>query len=147
MKNFVTNDKCASGTGRFLEIMAKVLGVDINMLGSLSAKSKTPIRLASTCTVWAQADVIKYLSTGHKIEDIGAGVNIAMSNRVAIIVNAVKPQRDIVMTGGVSKNTGVVSNLEIALNQRIKKIRKADPQMAGAIGAALFASEKRIREQ
>ncbi len=139
---FVTNDKCASGTGRFLEVMARVLGVEIEALGALSGKSRAPVLLASTCTVWAQADVIKYLNGGHKVEDIGAGVNMAMANRVAILVNTVKIERDIIMTGGVAKNAGVLSALENVLNQRIRKAGKADPQIAGAIGAALFAREK-----
>jgi predicted CoA-substrate-specific enzyme activase len=141
VSKFITNDKCASGTGRFLEVMARVLGVDVEALGSLSAKSRAPVQMASTCTVWAQADVIKYLNSGYRIEDIGAGVNAAMANRVAILVNTIKAERDIVMTGGVSKNSGVVSVLESILKQRIRKIRKADPQLAGAIGAACFAQQ------
>jgi predicted CoA-substrate-specific enzyme activase len=139
---FSTNDKCASGTGRFLEVMAKVLNVDIDELGKLSAKAKDPITLASTCTVWAQADVIKYINSGVPIEDIGAGINTAMAGRVAILVNSVKPEGDILMTGGVAKNIGVVSTLEKLIGKRIKRARKADPQIAGAIGAALLSMEK-----
>lgn len=141
VERFNANDKCASGTGRFLEVMASVLGIDINELGALSRKARSPITLASTCTVWAQADVIKYLNSGTAIEDIGAGVNTAMAKRVAILANTVHPEGDVFMTGGVSKNMGVVSTLEKLLGLRIKKARKADPQMAGAIGAALLAYE------
>jgi predicted CoA-substrate-specific enzyme activase len=139
---FNANDKCASGTGRFLEMMAKVLGVDIDDLGRLTARAKSPITLASACTVWAQADVIKYINSGVPIEDIGAGINTAMAQRVAILVNSVKPEGDIFMTGGVAKNIGVVSTLEKLLGRKIKKTRKADPQIAGAIGAALLSIEK-----
>lgn len=139
---FTANDKCASGTGRFLEVMAKVLGVSIEDLGKMTAAAKSPITLASTCTVWAQADVIKYINSGVPIEDIGAGINTAMAQRVAILVNAVKPEGDLFMTGGVAKNVGVVSTLEKLMGKRIKKARKADPQIAGAIGAALFSLEK-----
>ncbi len=139
---FNANDKCASGTGRFLEVMAKVLGVNIDDMGRLTARAKSPITLASTCTVWAQADVIKYLNSGVPIEDIGAGINTAMAQRVAILVNSVKPEGDIFMTGGVAKNIGVVSTLEKLLGRKIKKTRKADPQVAGAIGAALLSIEK-----
>lgn len=138
---FSTNDKCASGTGRFLEVMAKVLNVSIDELGRLSAKAQDPITLASTCTVWAQADVIKYINSGVPIEDIGAGINTAMAARVSILVNAVKPEGDIFMTGGVAKNIGVVATLERMIGKRIKKTRKADPQIAGAIGAAILAME------
>ena len=139
---FSANDKCASGTGRFLEVMAKVLNVGIDELGKLSAKAKDPITLASTCTVWAQADVIKYINSGVPIEDIGAGINTAMAGRVAILVNAVKPEGDIFMTGGVAKNIGVVATLEKMIGKRIKRARKADPQIAGAVGAALLSMEK-----
>jgi len=138
---FVTNDKCASGTGRFLEVMARVLGVEIDELGLLSKKAKARVILASTCTVWAQADVIKYLNSGYAVEDIGAGINTAMANRIAILANTIKAERDISMTGGVAKNAGVVTTLSKAIGHRIKIARKADPQLAGAIGAALFAEE------
>lgn len=143
VEKFLTNDKCASGTGRFLDVMAQVLNVEVSALGALSRSSRTPVRLASTCTVWAQADVIKHLNAGLPFEDIGAGVNAAMAHRVAILVNAVKPERDVVMTGGVAKNSGVAATLEKLLGRRIRKVHKADPQLAGAIGAALLAADNR----
>lgn len=139
---FVANDKCASGTGRFLEVMAGVLDISIEELGKLSTRANTPVTLASTCTVWAQADVIKFINSGVPIVDIGAGINAAMAKRVAILVNTVKPEGDVLMTGGVAKNVGVVATLEKLLGRKIKKTRKADPQIAGAIGAALFSMEK-----
>jgi predicted CoA-substrate-specific enzyme activase len=142
VQNFLTNDKCASGTGRFLEVMSQVLNIDISELGNMSQKSHSPITFASTCTVWAQADVIKHINDGVLPEDIGAGINAAMANRVSILVRSIKPEKDIAMTGGVSKNQGVLSVMEKILGLRIKKIRKADPQLAGAIGAAIFAHER-----
>jgi len=142
VENFITNDKCASGTGRFLEVMANVLNVDIQDLGGLSSRARSPITLASTCTVWAQADVIKYINSGYGLEDIGAGINSAMAKRVAILANTVKVEKEICMTGGVAKNLGVVKTLENILGCRIRKIRKADPQLAGAVGAAVFSLEK-----
>lgn len=141
LENFVANDKCASGTGRFLEVMARLLNVDISDLGGMTSISRQPVTLTSTCTVWAQADVIKYLNSGIRIEDIGAGINTAMAQRIALLVNGVKPRGNLLMTGGVAKNVGVVSTLEKLLGMRIKKSRKADPQIAGAIGAALKAFE------
>jgi len=138
---FVANDKCASGTGRFLEIMANLLQVSIEELGHLNQNSRAPVILASTCTVWAQADIIKYINSGHKIEDIGAGVNSAMAKRAAILANSVGIEQDICMTGGVAKNDGVVQMLEKLLGKKIKRPKKADPQIAGAIGAAIFATE------
>lgn len=138
---FVTNDKCASGTGRFLEVMARLLQVSMEEMGKLTARAAAPITLASTCTVWAQADIIRYLNSGHKVPDIGAGVNNAMAKRAAILANSVGMVPDICMTGGVAKNAGVVSDLEKLLGRKIKRVRKADPQLAGAIGAALLAAE------
>ena len=139
VERFMTNDKCASGTGRFLEVMARALGIGIDELGNHTRLSRSPVTLAATCAVWAQADVIQYLNNGIPVEDIGAGINIAMASRVAILVNAVKPEGDILMTGGVAKNQGVVATLEKLIGQKIKKTRKADPQLAGAIGAACIA--------
>jgi len=138
---FAANDKCASGTGRFLEVMSGVLDISVDELGNLSARATAPVTLASNCTVWAQADVIKFVNSGCPLADIGAGINTAMAKRVAILANSVKPESDIIMTGGVAKNKGVVSTLEKLLGHQIKKSRKADPQIAGAIGAALFALE------
>lgn len=140
---FITNDKCASGTGRFLEVMARVLGVALDELGELSEKAKSPITLASACTVWAQADVIQHLNDKVPLEDIAAGVNNAMAARVSVLVNNIGFERDVCMTGGVAKNSGVVASLEKMLGIKIKSISKADPQIAGALGAALIAKERR----
>ncbi|MBU0991188.1 MAG: 2-hydroxyglutaryl-CoA dehydratase [Proteobacteria bacterium] len=142
VEKFITNDKCASGTGRFLEVMAKVLNIGVDELGELTDKAQTPITFASMCTVWAQADVIKYINSGYSIEDIGAGINAAMAKRVAMLANAVKAEKDVCMTGGVAKNKGVVSTLEKVIGVKIKRVRKADPQIAGAIGAALFSQAR-----
>jgi predicted CoA-substrate-specific enzyme activase len=142
MMKFITNDKCASGTGRFLEVMAKVMNLNLDELGEMSAKSKQPITFASACTVWAQADVIQQLNDKVPIEDIAAGVNNAMASRMAILANSIGLENDVCMTGGVAKNNGVVNALEKNLGIRIKRIRREDPQIAGAIGAALFAMEK-----
>jgi predicted CoA-substrate-specific enzyme activase len=141
VSKFVANDKCASGTGRFLEVMAKLLNIPIEEMGKMSTRSNAPVTLSSTCTVWAQADIVKYLNSGHPVEDIGAGVNSAMAKRAAILANSVGIEDDVCMTGGVAKNEGVVQDLEKLLGKKIKKTRKADPQIAGAIGAAIFAGE------
>ena len=142
MVKFITNDKCASGTGRFLEVMAKVMHLNLDELGEMSTRSKQPITLASACTGWAQADVIQHLNDKVSIEDIAAGVNNAMASRMSILANNIGLERDVCMTGGVAKNDGVVNALEKQLGIRIKRIRREDPQIAGAIGAALFAAEK-----
>lgn len=142
MVKFITNDKCASGTGRFLEVMAKVMHLNLDELGAMSMRSKQPVTFASACTVWAQADVIQHLNDKVPIEDIAAGVNNAMASRMSTLANNIGLEKDVCMTGGVAKNDGVVNALEKQLGIRIKRIRREDPQIAGAIGAALFASEK-----
>ena len=138
---FVTNDKCAAGTGRFLEVMAKILGISLDELGTLSRQAKSPLTLASTCTVWAQAEVIHHLNAKKSKADIAAAVNQAMAGRVAILARSVGIEKDVCMTGGVAKNTGVVSALEKQLNVNIRRLR-TDPQIVGALGAALFAKQK-----
>lgn len=139
--HFVANDKCAAGTGRFLEVMAKVLGVSLSDLGPMSRKSRSPVILPSTCTVWAQADVIQYIHSGIDPADIGAGINAAMAKRIATLAGSIKPVPEICLTGGVAKNQGVAAVLERLMGLRIALFKKADPQLAGAIGAALFAMD------
>jgi len=138
---FSTNDKCAAGTGRFLEVMAKLLGISLDELGTISENAKDPLSLSSTCTVWVQAEVIHHLNSKKPIEDIAAAINKAMAIRVAILANHVKAEKDICMSGGVAKNKGVVNDLEKILGIKIKKL-KYDPQIVGAIGAAVIAGEK-----
>jgi (R)-2-hydroxyacyl-CoA dehydratese activating ATPase len=138
---FFTNDKCAAGTGRFLEVMAKILGVSLDELGQLSAQAKNPLHLASTCTVWAQAEVIHHLNAKMSKADIASAINQAMSGRVAILARSVGIEKDVCMTGGVAKNIGVVASLEKLLNVTIRRL-KVDPQLIGALGAAVFARER-----
>ena len=142
MVKFITNDKCASGTGRFLEVMAKVMHLNLDEMGEMSVRSRQPVTFASACTVWAQADVIQHLNDKVPIEDIAAGVNNAMASRMSTLANNIGLEKDVCMTGGVAKNDGVVNALEKHLGIRIKRIRREDPQLAGAIGAALFAAEQ-----
>jgi predicted CoA-substrate-specific enzyme activase len=138
---FFTNDKCAAGTGRFLEVMAKILGISLDELGVLSKQARSPLQLASTCTVWAQAEVIHHLNAKKSKADIASAVNQAMAGRVAILARSVGIEKDVCMTGGVAKNAGVVSALERQLDVNIRRLR-ADPQLVGALGAAVFAREK-----
>jgi predicted CoA-substrate-specific enzyme activase len=138
---FFTNDKCASGTGRFLEVMAKLLGVELEELGKLSSQAANPITLAATCTAWAQAEVIVHLNTNTSKADLAAGINAAMAARVAILAKSVGVEKDVCMTGGVAKNIGVLEAMEKQLNVPIRRLR-VDPQVIGALGAAVYAKEK-----
>jgi len=138
---FFTNDKCAAGTGRFLEVMANILGFDLDELGKVSLQAKDPLSLASTCTAWAQAEVIHHLNAKRTKSDIASAVNQAMAARVAILARSVGIEKDVCMTGGVAKNAGVVSALERLLDVKIRRLR-IDPQLVGALGAAVHARQK-----
>lgn len=138
---FFTNDKCAAGTGRFLEVMAKLMGLSLDELGRLSDQAGEALQLASTCTVWAQAEVVHHLNAKKSKADIAASVNRAMAGRVAILARSVGTEKDVCMTGGVAKNMGVTSSLEKLLGVNIRRLRQ-DPQIIGALGAAVFARER-----
>jgi len=135
------NDKCASGTGRFLEVMASILNVDVGELGMLSERATKKYTMSSACTLWAQAEVIKRLNSGYAVADIAAGINNAMAIRASILLNSVGIEEDVLMTGGVAKNPGVRADLENIIGHRVKRSRNADLQLAGAMGAALIAQE------
>lgn len=135
MTNFTMNDKCAAGTGRFLEVMARALEADLNEFGVLSLESPTPAKISSTCTVFAESEVISLISRGETRENIIAGIHEAVASRVAAMANRIGIREPVMMTGGVSQNVGVVHALEKALGCRI--IVSPYAQLAGAIGAAL----------
>jgi (R)-2-hydroxyacyl-CoA dehydratese activating ATPase len=139
--NFVTNDKCAAGTGRFLEVMSRLLNIDLAELGALSEKSRKTLQFSATCTIWVQQEVIRRIHEDWSVEDIGAAVNRAMADRVAILANRLVVAPDLCLTGGVAKNTGVCRDVERLLGHKTRKI-KTDPQIIGALGAAIFAREK-----
>lgn len=141
VEKFIANDKCASGTGRFLEVMAALLHVSVEELGELSGKATRSYSMAATCTLWAQSEVIKRLNSGYAVADIAAGINKAMATRASILASTVGIEDDVLLTGGVAKNAGVQEDLERLIGHRIKRIRKADPQLAGALGAAVVAKE------
>lgn len=140
IEKFCTNDKCASGTGRFLEVMARLIGVGLDELGILSGDARNPIQLAAACTAWSQAEVIFSLNQNIPKPDIAAGVNNAMAARVGILAKAAGIEKDVCMTGGVAKNAGVLKALEEQLDVPIRRLR-VDPQIVGALGAALLARE------
>lgn len=137
--DFVMSDKCAAGTGRFLEIIADSLDLSLNDLGNLSLKSANRVSISSTCTVFARQEVVSRISEGVPLEDILAGVHGAIASRVARMVERLKVEPDVVVTGGVAKNIGVVKALEEYL--ACKVIVPDEPMLSGAIGAALLGRE------
>lgn len=135
--NFVMNDKCAAGTGRFLEVMAGVLEVDINEMGSISLLSKEPCQISSTCTVFAESEMVSLRAEGKRREDIIAGIHKAMAHRIAIMGRSVGFKKEVVLTGGVAKNVGIKRAMEEEIGLQI--LIPEEPQIIGALGAAILA--------
>lgn len=138
--NFVMNDKCAAGTGRFLDVMARVLEVNVEDLEYLSAKSKKEITISSTCTVFAESEVISQLASNADKCDIIKGIHRSIASRVGALARRIGLKEDVVITGGVAQNGGVLLALEDELNCKIYTFELA--QYNGAFGAALFAYKK-----
>lgn len=139
VQDFVMNDKCAAGTGRFLEVMARALEVELKELGELSMKSQEKVSISSTCTVFAESEVISYKNQGKKKEDIIAGLHEAIASRIYAMVNQIPVKEKIMVTGGVALNQGVVHALKTKIGKEITI--PEDPQIVGALGAALLARE------
>jgi predicted CoA-substrate-specific enzyme activase len=132
------NDKCAAGTGRFLEVMARALQVDLEDFGDISLRADNPGRISSTCTVFAESEVISLISRGESRENIIAGIHESIATRVSAMANRIGVRPPIMMTGGVAKNIGVVKALEVKLGMAIEVSEAA--QVMGALGAAILAA-------
>lgn len=143
MMNFAMNDKCAAGTGRFLDVMAGILHIDISELEQEAAQSTEAVRISSTCTVFAESEVISQLAGGALRADVVAGICNSVASRVASLVKRVGVKEKVFMSGGVSRNGGVRKALERELNVPI--LYSDFSQMMGAYGAALCAYEKAIK--
>jgi len=137
--DFAMSDKCAAGTGRFLEVLSATLGLKLEDLGDISLKSTSKVSISSTCTIFARQEVINRLSEGVALEDIVAGLHSAIASRVAGMVKRLKVEPDVVFTGGVAKNIGVVRALEENLGCKV--LVPEEPLLSGAIGAALLSKE------
>ena len=138
VKNFVMNDKCAAGTGRFLEVMARALEVNLDEFGAMSLQSDKPSKISSLCTVFAESEVISLIARGEKRPDIIAGIHESIASRVSSMLARVGVQEPVMMSGGVARNAGVVDALEKKL--RVKIEVSAYAQVNGAVGAALLAA-------
>jgi len=142
MVDFVMNDKCAAGTGRFLENMAKVLGVGLEDLAPLLMNSTKRVAMTKTCTVLSQIEVIYMISDGIERADIASGINFAMAERIAKLVRRVGIKEGVAITGGVAKNFAVVDAIREVLGIDFVDLGEVDPQIVGALGSALFARER-----
>lgn len=140
---YAYNDKCASGTGRFLEVMAGALGVSIEDMGDISSRAQEPVTISNQCVVFAETEIISLINAGRQQPDIVAGLHRAMAHRVASLAKGIELEQEITMTGGVAKNRGMFLALEDALGVKIREMNAADPQIIGALGAALIAWKTR----
>lgn len=137
--DFVMNDKCAAGTGRFLEVIADALGVPLKNLGDLSLKAQKTIAISNTCTVFAEHEVISQLAGGASVNDLIAGIHDAIAARVYSMVKKLKIEQDVAVTGGGAKNIGLVKALEGRFGFSL--LVPPEPLITGALGAALVGKE------
>lgn len=137
--DFVMNDKCAAGTGRFLEVAAEELGVNLEDMGRLSLEAKNAVRISNTCTVFATQEVTTKLSEGAALPDIIAGLHEAIATRVHGMLRRLKIEREVALTGGGAKNIGLVKALEARLGFAV--LVPPEPLLTGAIGAALLGRD------
>ncbi len=138
VRDFAMNDRCAAGTGRFLEIVADKLEIPLDRLGEYAERSKSPATISSMCVVFAETEIISLLSSGTACEDIVAGVQTAITSRIAAMA-AGRLAEPVVFTGGVA----LVSGMDRSLTKVVKKqvVTAPHPQFTGAIGAALMAAK------
>ena len=139
LTNFVMNDKCAAGTGRFLEVTAATLGIRLEDMGDISLNATKKIQISNLCTIFAQQEVVALLSHGEKPENILAGLHDALASRVAALARRLGIEPDLVLTGGVAKNTGMVRAMKESLGCEI--LVPEEPLLTGALGAAILAKE------
>ena len=141
---FLMNDKCAAGTGRFLEVMARVLEKDVSELAQMDARAAGIVPISSTCTVFAESEVISQLAKGAELCDLVKGIHASVAVRTASLVRRLGIQAPIAMTGGVARNAGVVRALEKELGVPVRVSPLA--QLAGALGAAVYGYRKRSED-
>jgi len=137
VERYVYNDKCASGTGRFLEIIADSLDIKLDDMGAMSERSKEKLSLSNQCVIFAETEIISLVNEGKEIPDIISALHQAVANRAASLAKSILVAPDAVMTGGVAKNSGMFSALEKALGVKLHRVD--NPQINGALGAALIA--------
>jgi len=135
--DFCMNDKCAAGTGRFLGAAANALAIPLEQLGEVSLKSNKPVRISTTCTVFAEAEVLSWLGKGKKVEDILWGVHQSIAARAIGLLRRVGIAKEITFTGGVARNVGMIKALEEKLGTKLNVSEES--HYMGALGAALFA--------
>lgn len=137
--DFIMNDKCAAGSGRFIEVIADTLGIRLDEVGALSLQAKNPARISNICTIWAQQEVAARLSEGVSIPDLLAGIHQSLADRLTRMVNRLRVEEAVVLTGGGGKNRGLVKALSEQLGHEI--LVPQEPLITGALGAAMLGRE------
>jgi predicted CoA-substrate-specific enzyme activase len=140
VETFAMNDRCAGGTGKFLEVLAKALDVDLNEMGPMALQAKETLQISSMCATFAETEVISLLAEGRPKPDILAAVHAAIAKRTFGLISRVGKRSPVVMTGGVAKNVAAVHYIEKELGLPLHLA--STPQVAGALGAALLALEE-----
>lgn len=143
MSNFLMNDKCAAGTGRFLDVMAGILQLKIEDLETQAALAKEVVKISSTCTVFAESEVISQLANGVEIPDLVAGICQSVAVRVGSLAKRIGIREKVCMSGGVARNGGVRSAMEKELGVEI--VYSPMAQLMGALGASLYAYDKAVK--
>ncbi len=138
--DFAMNDKCAAGTGRFLELMADVLQIPLKQIGPLSLEATSEVRISNTCAVFAKSEVAALVRQGRDRREILAGLHDAIAARVHTLLRKVRVEPDFVIAGGIGMNIGVVKRLEARVG--LPALVPPEPQIIGALGAALFAADR-----
>lgn len=145
VENFVMNEKCAAGTGRFLEVMARVLGCGIEELAGLAKQSIKEVSISNVCTVFAESEVISRLAAGENVADVARGAHVSVAKRVMGMVGRIGYEPRVVMTGGVALNEDVVRAMSLEIGHEIEVVPHC--QSVGAIGAAVIALESKHKEE
>jgi predicted CoA-substrate-specific enzyme activase len=139
-----TNEKCASGTGKFIEVMAKALDLSLDRASLLPSEATDPVSITSQCGVFAESELISHVNDGRKRADIVAGICRSVAARIASLVRSIRLEKEVAMVGGVGRNAGVVDCTEKELGVRFARL-DVDPQLVGALGAALVARDRGAR--
>ena len=139
--DFVMNDKCAAGTGRFLEAMSRSMEIPIENMEGYYFGDGEPCTITSMCSVFAESEVINLINDGVEMSRIIKGILLSLAGRVTSLTRRLGLVEDIVITGGVAKNRGVQKAVEKKLNIKLQSFNDADPQLVGALGAALIAAD------
>lgn len=141
--NFLMSEKCATGSGRFLQVIARMLRIKIEDIGPLSLKSQTPVEFSTNCAVFAESETVSRIAEGARMEDILAGLHRAMAAKVAMLVKRLKMESDVVLTGGGGEDAGLVLAVSEALG--VKVLVPEQPRLTAAMGAARLAEEEKPR--